>query len=215
VAKAGACLRSSIRSFAWATTLSPNRPPSRRSSRRKERARPVGVRAVARRRVPLPEWGRCDRPRLSRWVGVVGKVGHRPAPWVARQRMLRAHLCGRLDAKRPLLPGDGDASAEGQVARESRLSSLTLTWSPGRRYGICSLALFFRQHWVCFRLTYWNGQRPRAHTSTELAYPPIHNASPRSVRRSCRAEISRAFSLLVRKSPPHAQPVTSRVVFHC
>jgi hypothetical protein len=36
--------------------------------------------------------------------------------------MLRAHLCGRLDAKRPLLPGDGDASAEGQVARESRLS---------------------------------------------------------------------------------------------
>jgi hypothetical protein len=36
--------------------------------------------------------------------------------------MLRDHLYGRLDAKRPLLPGDGDASAEGQVAFEARLS---------------------------------------------------------------------------------------------
>ena len=35
------------------------------------------------------------------------------------QRMLRAHLCGRLDAKRPLLPGDGEAFVKASRVRDA------------------------------------------------------------------------------------------------
>ena len=34
---------------------------------------------------------------MARSFGEIG-ISHSQAPWAAQQRMLRAHLCGRLDA---------------------------------------------------------------------------------------------------------------------